>query len=479
MSNVIKEMIYTIGLHRGQKRLYMQTLRLKEAGLTPGSFYEVEANSKEKSLVIRPSSIGYKVSEKKGEIPVIDFPKKFMEETFSENNSVRVTIFKDMVIITETHNDALNRKVIESRYYQLSSMEFFCGGGTLAKCVHDAGFKVTHAVELEPQYVENFEKNFPDTTVLCGKVQDITMDLLPFGSDLFVAGIPCDTYSVARRRGETAHDLTGKDLDERIAEHVNVATVYYVLEAIRLKRPHSVLIEEVVPFGKSIQCAILKSVLSDLGYDFKETVVAPEQELTTRRRYCLFASLKKGFEFPTMDYNVEESLGDIFFGGEPETEWFEEGSQTMKRETERAIMHKEKGNGFGYTTITVDSTKTGTFTKGYAKRRGEAYVHDGKRYRMAGKNEIRRVHGIPDDFVLPESYTTATEILGQGVLYRPFKHILDAIHGFLKGDSMDKLKNILMRLGYSSEKIESYIEKIGSGNIALITSRLEKMLPVA
>jgi len=97
---------------------------------------------------------------------------------------------------------------------------------------------------------------------------------------------------------------------------------------------------------------------------------------------------------------------------------------------------------------------------------------------MAGKNEIKRVHGLPDDFILPDSYVTGTEILGQGVLYRPFKEIFKQIKAFISGDSSSKLETILCKLGYNELRIKAFMSKLDFANLPLVTERLEKLVAV-
>jgi site-specific DNA-cytosine methylase len=50
-----------------------------------------------------------------------------------------------------------------------------------------------------------------------------------------------------------------------------------------------------------------------------------------------------------------------------------------------------------------------------------------------GHREAAKVHGLPDDFILPATYQKGMQIIGQGVLYRPFRKIAQSILSFMEG----------------------------------------------
>ena len=433
MLKMLKEVISKIGINRGTKRIWCEGKKLNLAGFHAGMNYNLEIDKKNRKLVLTTSENGtYKVSKKRGDVPVLDLTKSWIDEVF-RGEKVSIKIYEGRVVITEAFQESIsiNSKEKYSNPKHLVAMEFFAGGGTLAKAAHDSEFRIDLALELDSSYAESFEKNFPNTTMLNASMTDIAMELLPKQCDLFIAGIPCDTYSVARR------NVKGKSKEDRIGEHKNVASVFYVLEAIRKSRPKSILIEEVKPFADSMQCAILINVLKDHGYHISETVVAPNNEVSKRERYALFASLKEGFEWPSFDYSVDDTVEDIFFKEKPDRDWFDEDSATMKREFAYLEKHKRKGNGFGFVPVTPTSERVPTLTKDYAKFRSEFYITDNmKRFRPCGVKEAKRMHGMPNDFLLPESYTKAMQVLGQGVLYRPFKLIFETIKNFLLEDQV-------------------------------------------
>lgn len=426
-NDVLKTIISKVGLHRGKPRIWIEGKKLSNAGFDVGSFYEIDIQSKKK-LTIKPSDNGgYKVSKKKGLCPVMDISKLKASEVFNSDEKVQIKIFNKRIEITQAPHDRYNEVVKNSFDDSFKAIEFFSGGGTLSKAISDGGFDIKVAVELDSSYAESYENNFPECRMINSAIQDIAMKTLPKGVELLTAGVPCDTYSVARRNGGKGN--TGK---KTIGKHRNNHMVYYVCEAIRYARPKTVLIEEVKAFSDTVQADMLKSVLSDLNYHVHETVVAPENEITKRQRYCLVASLFEGFTFPKFDYSIEETVKSIFFSGKPERDWFASDSRTIQRELAYLEKHRKKGNGFGFVPIGIDSERVPTLTKDYTKLRSEWYLTDGERYRPCGAQEAKKLHGFPEDFVLPESQTKAMQILGQGVLYRPFKLISESIKNHLQ-----------------------------------------------
>jgi DNA (cytosine-5)-methyltransferase 1 len=361
---LLKESVVKVGERRGISRVWIEGKKLLMAGFSIGRSYEVDINEKSKIVTLRASHHGIadrerKVSKRK-DTPIIDLCRKVLSSIFSDKACVK--IFAGVIVITQPYHDIISERAKLMAREKPIAFEYFAGGGTLAKAIVDAGYEMALAVELESKFCENLEANLPKTLVLNESVSEICPMMLPSGADLFVAGVPCETYSMARRKpkGEHVGDYT---------DHDNMHLVYYVIEAIRTARPKNVLIEEVVGFKNSVQCVLLKGVLNDLGYHMSETIVAPINEVTSRKRYALVASLKEGYCFPSFDDQPPRSLSEILFSSKPERDYWPEDNATMKREFARLEVHAQRNNGFGFKAITPETTKLPTITKDYTKFR--------------------------------------------------------------------------------------------------------------
>jgi hypothetical protein len=89
-----------------------------------------------------------------------------------------------------------------------------------------------------------------------------------------------------------------------------------------------------------------------------------------------------------------------------------------------------KGNGFAPTPVTAESAEVGTIGKRYFAIQGDSPVVAHPTLpgtvRLFSINEVKRLHGIPTDYFLGDSKTTAGEIMGQGVVVTTFEKVIRA-----------------------------------------------------
>jgi DNA (cytosine-5)-methyltransferase 1 len=88
----------------------------------------------------------------------------------------------------------------------------------------------------------------------------------------------------------------------------------------------------------------------------------------------------------------------------------------------------EEGCRFFQRFIDATSTKCPTICATYGKVQPSAtYVKTSTTHRMLRPREVARIHGFPEDFRLPKVKTVAYQVLGQGVCYRPFYALGEAL----------------------------------------------------
>src|SRR5688572_30633361 len=87
----------------------------------------------------------------------------------------------------------------------MRSVSLFTGCGGLDLGLTRAGFDVALGVELEETFADSYIKNFPDTPMFRGRVEDVTlaeMNSLAGQSiqqiDLLAGGPPCPPFSKSR-----------------------------------------------------------------------------------------------------------------------------------------------------------------------------------------------------------------------------------------------------------------------------------------
>jgi hypothetical protein len=95
--------------------------------------------------------------------------------------------------------------------------------------------------------------------------------------------------------------------------------------------------------------------------------------------------------------------------------------------------HRAAGNGFGFTVIDRQSAKVPTILRSYWKVNCGPFVACEGGVRMLRVPEIERLMGfVPRKGFTSRSYSTAVEILGQGVQTRIFRQLIGQLGDFLE-----------------------------------------------
>ena len=84
-------------------------------------------------------------------------------------------------------------------------VSFFAGCGGLDLGFEQAGFDVLWANEFEPHFRATYLRNHPDTEFVLGDICKIDPRAIPDCDD-FIGGPPCQSWSVAGRRGRHFND---------------------------------------------------------------------------------------------------------------------------------------------------------------------------------------------------------------------------------------------------------------------------------
>ena len=114
--------------------------------------------------------------------------------------------------------------------------------------------------------------------------------------------------------------------------------------------------------------------------------------------------------------------------------WRHDPCTAKGEEAEAAIFrHRAAGNGFGFTVIDHQSLKVPTILRSYWKVNCGPFVACEGGVRMLRVPEIERLMGfVPRKGFTSRSYSTAVEILGQGVQTRIFRQLIGQLGDFLE-----------------------------------------------
>jgi site-specific DNA-cytosine methylase len=306
----------------------------------------------------------------------------------------------------------------------------FAGGGLLSQAAKSAGFDIVAAVEINTAYADIFQANHGGCMYNCS-VEEVPWDeltrLAPIG--LLEMGIPCEPFSHIRRLNRGGQVKRTQSLPREAHELGDM--VYWALKAADVLNPHTVIIEEVPAFLASGVGYILRLALARMGYTVDAKIINSVEygALTARTRAVIVATTFPEVRWPD-EKLASHRLGEILDPiPDDNPHWFNPGSkpwvyQHWERQT-------AKGNSFQPPQLTAGATTCPTIKKRYFAGQGDNAVvrhrHLPDHHRWLTLPEVRRLMGLPDDYVLGDTLTHAGEVLGQGVQVDTFTRIIRAV----------------------------------------------------
>ena len=298
------------------------------------------------------------------------------------------------------------------------ALDIFCGAGGSSAGARAAGAEIVSGIDACRIATGTFESNFPDATVVTGRLEDVDLTELKRSIgriDLLLASPECKNHTCAR--GAAPADESSR------------ATALQAMEYARAFQPRWLVLENVIHMRPWSGYPALKEGLEELGYKLAEQVLNSSDfgVPQSRRRLFLIGDRKKRPRFvgpqPTEESVAVESVLD-----EPGT-WRMSplfGPRRAKAtitKAKRAFAALPEGTSFLLVYYGNDGSggwqpldrplRTITTVDRFA-----LVEHDGDiwRMRMLQVPELRRAMGHADDFKLPVgSRRDRIRLLGNGV----------------------------------------------------------------
>jgi len=433
--------IKKVGAHRGAPRIFFDGLQAVRAGFAPGDRFDVEVDGKR--VVISKNEDGSRaVSARRNNdvnLPVVDINSAELLSIFKGMDAIRVVVSEGRVFLLPLASEARKVERLDRLRSKLSTGEPLAagsmahGGGVLAHAIHqglaDAGVRcdLMFANELrEDLLIHTMQVNDAwndNTAALAVPMQELAQDewllsRLP-KLDLLEMGLPCSGASLA---GHTKKGLS------KMEDHLEVGhLVYSALVVISKTNPAVVLLENVSRYADTASAQILRHQFRDMGYDTHEALLdgADFGCLEKRERWCMVA-VTRGVEFSFENMapalHVVKTLHSVLDAsiGEDDLSWREVGYLKAKQ-----VRNASTGDGFKMQFIEPESTRVPTLRKGYHKggSTDPRLVHPNRPElsRLLTPAEHARIKEVPEHLVGGLSVTTAHQLLGQGIVYEPFR----------------------------------------------------------
>ena len=198
----------------------------------------------------------------------------------------------------------------------MNVLDLFSGCGGISLGFKLAGFNIKGGIDVDPDSVKTFKKNFPKSKAICGDLLEYSDDKImeDFGDleiDMIVGGPPCQGFSSANRWQKESDDPRNK-------------LFFEYLRFVDLLQPKAVLIENVrgiLTRDKGYAKKRIEKLLGDLGYRVKCRVLnASDYGVPQNRLRAFFVAIRKDigeeFDFDTLEIkpkvNVKQAIGELY-----------------------------------------------------------------------------------------------------------------------------------------------------------------------
>lgn len=435
--------IKKIGQNRGAPRVWLEGTQTERAGFWPGQRFDVVVQGHAIVLQTNPDGSRVVSSKKAGEKknPVIDINSRELLAIFDGMSAVRVAVKKGKIYLLPLASEIKKRERFNRLREKLETGEALTvgslshGGGVLSHAIHSglekAGIanKMGFANEIREELLEHAAAHndawTDDTKVFAAPMQELAFDdrgvaQLP-KVEVLEMGLPC---SGASKAGMARRGLAHPEAHPEVGHLVVSALV------ILSKTNAAVVILENVPnYSNSASADILRNQLRDMGYVTHERILNGKQwgTLENRDRWCMVA-VTQGIEFDFAQLMPPAArtrrLGDALDSSitDDDPRW-----SRMEGLKAKELRDMAEGKGFRMQVFNEDSEHIGTLTKGYAKVRSTdpkiAHPTNPGMLRQLTSAEHARIKEVPEQLVDGLSETVAHELLGQSVVYPPFRDV--------------------------------------------------------
>ncbi len=417
---------HKIGENRGSPRLWLESRRLEALGFPVGSGFVVESHTRGVRLCASATGTHHVAQRRAagGVRPIIDLVNRSLLASLAKWEEVKIAASAGVIEVTPSVRAFTIQRQC-SAIAPWRTLEVFCGGGTLSAAIGThPNFRLVAGVEIEPRFADVWQAAHRDALLIQADVRRIHPREYP-AHEVLVAAIPCTSHSPLGR--------AKKSLGQK-PELGDTGDLFLCIAAlVATHLPLACVFENVPAFGSSLAGQTLAQHLRQLGYNVTQTVLDPHKawaEPQDRRHWLMIATLLPDFTVQPPNEPFDKDISGILDppseGDRAEAERIAGSIAALRRHRER---HRALGHGFGFTTITAQSSRVPTIVRSYHKINIGPFVETAFGPRLLRKHKVEKLMGCAIDC---EHYATAIEILGQGVQTRVFSEVLTQLAAFLK-----------------------------------------------
>jgi DNA (cytosine-5)-methyltransferase 1 len=346
---------------------------------------------------------------------VIEYKLSNFNETISKEEAIQYLLF-----------ESNNVPFPPPKNYSFKFIDLFAGIGGFRLALQNLGGKCVFSSEWDENAKKTYYSNFGETPF--GDItKESTKSFIPNDFDVLCGGFPCQPFSHAGlkkgfedTRGTLFFDVA--DIINRRIKKENPIKVIF-LENVKGLKNHDK--------GNTLKTII--KTLNNLGYEVKTEILNSKNFGLPQNRERIFIvawlkDLNKVFKFPLgLDiedrsiFNKDElinikptKVGDILM--ENPNEKYTISDRLYAGHIRRRKEHKEKGNGFGFSSFDKNAPYTSTISARYYKDGSEILIEQKEANpRKLTPREAANLQGYPQDFEIPVSDNQAYKQFGNSV----------------------------------------------------------------
>ena len=341
-------------------------------------------------------------------------------------------------------------------------IDLFAGIGGIRIPFQELGGECVFTSEWDKFSQRTYAANFGE--VPKGDITKIPTTAIP-KHDILLAGFPCQAFSQAGL-GQGFMDTRGTMFFEiqkilthhrpkafllenvkQLRGHDKGRTLQRILDILGGENEHD--IPKDIPMSKDAR----ESLGGVLDYNVDCRVLRAADFGVPQNRERIFIV---GFDrkyFPNMDFEdifkwpkptgIKTRLGDILFPNKDVDEKYTISDRLWSGHQRRKAAHKLKGNGFGYSLFTVESSYANTISARYYKDGSEILIDQSginKNPRKLTPRECARLQGFPEGFIIDAvSDAQAYRQFGNSVAVPVIREVAKAM---VKAMSIEQVKSV-------------------------------------
>ena len=303
-------------------------------------------------------------------------------------------------------------------------IDLFAGIGGFRLAMQNLGGKCVFTSEWDKYSKQTYEANFGE--IPFGDItKPKTKSYIPDGFDVLCAGFPCQSFSIAGKRGgfEDTRGTLFFDVAEIIKKHKPKAIF---LENVKGLRSHDK--------GKTLE-TILNVLRNDLGYFVPEPQIinAKNFGVPQNRERIYIVGFRQDLNISSFEYpkplEKNPTFEEVKEKNVPPTKYYL-STQYVQTLVNHKARHENKGNGFGYAIIPDNGIANAIVVGGMGRERNLVLDHRIVDYtptthikgtvnregiRKMTPREWARLQGFPDEFLIPVADASAYKQFGNSV----------------------------------------------------------------